>query len=170
MFTTEGSLVMRYVEALWRLCKVRWFIIMLQVVECCIPIRHDINVLMTKLCGLLEVLSTFNISNKRLRLEWSKHNEICSRSIRRWEWLGNYSPKWLGSRKLAIPSLIWYSWPQFAQQSFPSITCVSISSLCRSLSIVSSTWSSLGLMFDISGNPSWSIHMQCQFRNFEARL
>lgn len=36
-----------------------------------------------KTLWIFEAMSTFNAGNRRLRLEWSKHNETCGRSVRR---------------------------------------------------------------------------------------
>lgn len=78
------------------------------------------------------------------------------RSLRRRKSWGIWSlPRWLGSKKFAIPSLITYSWPQLPQISFPSITWVSSSSRCKSLSVRSSSSASpSGFDSGRLGNPN----------------
>lgn len=49
------------------------------------------------------------------------------------------SPRWLGSKKFAIPSLILYSCPQLPHTSLPSITSVCRSRVCKSRSVFSSS-------------------------------
>ena len=64
-------------------------------------------------------------------------------------------PRWLGRRKFAIPSLIMYSWPQFPHANLPSITWVSRSNRCKSLSVCSLLSASpSGLVSGIGGKPS----------------
>ncbi len=67
-----------------------------------------------------------------------------------------HSPKWFGSKKFAIPSLIAYSCPQFSHSNFPSVTCVSSSNVCRSFNTFSSVSKSLpsGFVQGTVVNPS----------------
>lgn len=60
------------------------------------------------------------------------------------EKIGSDSPRWLGSKKFAIPSLILYSCPQFPHTSFPSRTSVSRRRVCNSRSVFSSAGSKGG--------------------------
>lgn len=62
-----------------------------------------------------------------------------------------------GSRKFAIPSLIKYSCPQFAQTNFPFAIVVSISSACRSFIVCDSSScnsSDSGAVAGRAGRPS----------------
>ena len=54
----------------------------------------------------------------------------------------NNLPKWPGSKKFAIPSLIRYSCPQLPHTSFPSRTSVSSSRVCRSRITALFCWAS----------------------------
>jgi hypothetical protein len=65
--------------------------------------------------------------------------------------------RWLGSRKLAMPSRTAYSCPQLPHTSLPSTICVSMRRLCRSFSVFSSlsNSSAVGGCGGSAGNPSY---------------